>query len=199
VSAAGRRPLEFPPGSRASYSNTNYLVLAEIVRRVTKRPLAVELRTRIFEQLGLGSTTYQPGRRVLRDTDLHGYDVSSTPPADVSHATLGGPWADGAIVSNAADLATFFGALLRGKVVPPRLLARMQEIVPESHGEGMGLYRLGSPCGRFFYGHTGGTPGYVTFAGGTQDGRRLYVVAWTGVSTAAIAAMDAYLDALLCA
>jgi hypothetical protein len=30
-----------------------------------------------------------------------------------------------AIVSNARDLAVFFGALLRGELVPPRLLSRM--------------------------------------------------------------------------
>jgi D-alanyl-D-alanine carboxypeptidase len=134
---------------------------------------------------------------VLRDDELHGYDVSSSP-TDVSLHTLGGPWADGAIVSNAGDLATFFGALLRGRLVPPRLLAEMLTIVPRSHGEGLGMYRLPSPCGRVFYGHTGGTPGYVTFAAGSRDGRRLYVVDWTGVSGEAIAHMDRYLDELLC-
>jgi D-alanyl-D-alanine carboxypeptidase len=61
----------------------------------------------------------------------------------------------------------FFGALQRGKLVPPRLVAQMEKIVPGSHGEGMGLYRLPSPCGRWFYGHTGGTPGFVTFAAGS--------------------------------
>jgi D-alanyl-D-alanine carboxypeptidase len=198
ISSAASRPLEFRPGSRASYSNTNYLVLAEIVRRVTGRPLAALLRGRIFEPLALTSTTYRPGRRALGPSDLHGYDVSSDPPTDVSLHGLGGPWADGAIVSNAKDLATFFGALLRGRLVPTKLFARMQTIVPRSHGEGMGLYRLPTPCGGWLYGHTGGTPGYVTFAAGTRDGKRLYVVDWTGVGPDAIAAMDSYLDELLC-
>jgi D-alanyl-D-alanine carboxypeptidase len=198
VSSAARLPLEFRPGSRASYSNTNYLVLAEIVQRVTGRRLPALLRQRIFEPLELTATTYQAGRRALRETDLHGYDVSGSPPLDVSLHGLGGPWADGAIVSNANDLAVFFGALLRGQLVPPRLLARMQTIVPRSHGEGMGLYRLPTTCGGWLYGHTGGTPGYVTFAAGTRDGSRLYVVDWTGVGSVAIAAMDEYLDDLLC-
>jgi D-alanyl-D-alanine carboxypeptidase len=198
ISSAASRPLEFRPGSRASYSNTNYLVLAEVVRRATGRPLAAELRDRIFGPLDLTATSYRPGRRVLGPADLHGYDVSSTPPRDVSLHGLGGPWADGAVVSNASDLATFFGALLRGRLVPPELLARMQTIVPGSHGEGMGLYRLQSPCGGPLYGHTGGTPGYVTFAAGTRGGTRLYVVEWTGVGPNAIAAMDDYLDRLLC-
>jgi D-alanyl-D-alanine carboxypeptidase len=198
VSSAARLPLEFRPGSRASYSNTNYLVLAEILNRVTGRSVGALLRERIIGPLGLTSTRYEPGRRVLRDGDVHGYDVASSPPIDVSEYSLGGPWADGALVSNAPDLATFFVALLQGKLVPPRLVAEMEKIVPQSHGEGLGLYRLPSPCGRWFYGHTGGTPGYVTFAAGSKDGTRFFVVDWNGVSAEAIHAMDDYLDELIC-
>jgi Beta-lactamase len=126
-------------------------------------------------------------------------DITGPEPRDVSHYGLGGPWADGAIVSNARDLAVFFGALLRGQLVPPNLVAKMRTIVPHSHGEGLGIYRLGSPCGRWFYGHTGGTPGYLTFAAGTVDGRRMVVLAVNGVDPSAmetIAGPD--LDDLLC-
>jgi D-alanyl-D-alanine carboxypeptidase len=198
VSSAAKLPLEFPPGSRASYSNTNYLVLAEIVQRAAGRSLPRLLQERIFAPLGLTATRYESGRRALGSNQMHGYDVSGSPRRDVSLHGLGGPWADGAIVSNARDLAVFFGALLRGQVVPPRLVAQMEKIVPRSHGEGMGLYRLPSPCGRWFYGHTGGTPGYITFAAGSRDGRRLFVFAFNGVGPDAIRAMDRYVDDLLC-
>jgi D-alanyl-D-alanine carboxypeptidase len=198
VASAGRLPLDFRPGSRASYSNTNYLVLGEIVQRVTGRSVGRQIRERIIVPLRLTSTTYTPGKRTLGPNHLHGYDVTPSPPDDVSRHGLGGPWADGAIHSNARDLATFFVALLQGKLVPPRLLAQMEKIVPRSHGEGLGIYRLPSPCGRWFWGHTGGTPGYVTFAAGSRDGRTFFVVDWNGVSADAIGAMDDYLDALIC-
>jgi D-alanyl-D-alanine carboxypeptidase len=199
VSSAASLSLEFRPGSQASYSNTNYLVLAEILERVTGRRLTRLLRERIFTRLGLSATAYESGRRILRGDQIHGYDVSGTRPRDVSRYGLGGPWADGAIVSNARDLAVFFGALLRGRLVPAKLVAKMRTIVPGSHGEGMGLYRLGSPCGRWFYGHTGGTPGYVTFAAGSVDGRRMFVVAVNGVDRHGMEAMmGRYLDDLLC-
>ena len=74
----------------------------------------------------------------------------------------------------------------------------MEKIVPRSHGEGLGLYRLRSPCGLWFYGHTGGTPGYITFAAGLRDGSRMFVFAWNGVGPEAIHAMDEYVDDLLC-
>ncbi|HEX7312127.1 MAG TPA: hypothetical protein VF232_13210 [Gaiellaceae bacterium] len=47
-------------------------------------------------------------------------------------------------------------------------------------------------------GTRGGTPGYVTFAAGSRDGSRLFVVDWNGVGPDAIHAMDEYLDDLLC-
>jgi len=173
-------------------------VLGEILQRVTGRSVGALLRERIFEPLGLHATRYEGGRRDLHAEELHGYDVTLSPPRDVSRYGLGGPWADGAIVSNAHDLAVFFGALLRGQLVPPDLLAQMQKVVRISHGEGMGLYRLPTLCGGWLYGHTGGTPGYVTFAAGSRDGRDFYVVDWNGVSQTAIQAMDRYLDDLLC-
>jgi D-alanyl-D-alanine carboxypeptidase len=198
VSSAASLPLQFKPGSRADYSNTNYLVVAEILRRVTGQPLTRLLRDRIFAPLHLAATSYRPARRALEADQIHGYDVSLLPPTDVSLDAFGGPWADGAIVSSARDLAVFFGALLRGELVPPRLVAEMETIVPRSHGEGLGLYRLPSPCGPSLYGHTGGTRGYITFAAGLQDGSRMYVFAWNGVGEEAIHAMDAYVDDLLC-
>ncbi len=141
----------------------------------------------------------ESGRRIVGPGRMHGYDVSGPRPRDVSRHGLGGPWADGAVVSNARDLAVFFGALLRGNLVPPPLLAQMETIVPGSHGEGLGLYRLRSNCGRSYWGHTGGTPGYVTFAAGSRDGRQLVVLAVNGVGPGAIRAMGRYLDSrLLC-
>jgi CubicO group peptidase (beta-lactamase class C family) len=130
--------LEFRPGSHASYSNTNYLVLAEILERVTRRSLARLLRERIFTPLGLRATAYESGRRLLGDDRLHGYDVHGTSPRDVSLHGLGGPWADGAIVSNARDLAVFFGALLRGRLVPARLVAPDEDDRARLAGPGHG-------------------------------------------------------------
>jgi D-alanyl-D-alanine carboxypeptidase len=101
VSSAASEPLECAPGSQASYSNTNYLVLGEVLDRVTGRPVAELLRERILEPLGLTATTFEPPNRALGADQMHGYDITGTRPRDVSLQRLGGPWADGAIVSNA--------------------------------------------------------------------------------------------------
>ena len=103
VSSVARLPLQFDPGSRASYSKTNTLVLAEILERTTGSQLTSLLEDRIFEPLGLDATTYDPGKRVVRDDQMHGYGLASSPPQDISTYGLGGPWADGGIVSSAHD------------------------------------------------------------------------------------------------
>jgi D-alanyl-D-alanine carboxypeptidase len=200
VSSAASLPLDFEPGSRASYSNTNYLVLAEILERVAGRPIERLLRERVFAPLGLRATGFVRGPRAVGGNRVHGYDVSGPRPVDVSLHRLGGPWADGGLVSSARDLAVFMGALLRGKLVPPSLVDLMttETKVPGSHGEGLGLYRLPSPCGRWYYGHAGGTPGYVTWAAGSRDARRMVVLAVNGVSQEALQALGRYLDGLLC-
>jgi D-alanyl-D-alanine carboxypeptidase len=200
VASAARLPLDFEPGTRASYSNTNYLVLAEILERATGRPIARQLRERIFEPLGLRATGFVRGKRAVGGNRIRGYDVSGGRPRDVSLDRLGGPWADGALVSSAPDLAVFIGALLRGKLVPPELVALMTTPakVPGSHGEGLGLYRLPSPCGRWWYGHAGGTPGYVTWAAGSRDASRIVVLAGNGIGQAALQDLGVYLDGLLC-
>ena len=44
------------PGAAYHYSNTNYIVLGEIIQQVTGHPWADEVRTRIVEPLGLTNT-----------------------------------------------------------------------------------------------------------------------------------------------
>jgi D-alanyl-D-alanine carboxypeptidase len=200
VTAATRLPLEFIPGSQASYSNTNYLVVGELLERLTRRPIARLLRERIFDPLNLRSTAFESGRGAVGGRNIHGYDVTGVRPRDVSRHRLAGPWADGALVSSVRDLAVFMGALLRGKIVPPRLAAQMRTVldVPGSHGQGLGLFELRSPCGRPYYGNTGGTPGYATFVAGSRDARRIVVISVNGISPDALQAMGLYLDKLLC-
>ena len=47
------------PGRRWMYSNSNCLLLGELVEAVTGRPLAREVRARLLEPIGLETTWYQ--------------------------------------------------------------------------------------------------------------------------------------------
>ncbi|MDT5115074.1 MAG: hypothetical protein QOE30_813 [Mycobacterium sp.] len=59
--AATPKP-KFAPGSQFEYSNSNYLLLGEIVRRISGKPLAQFLAEQIFHPLGLDMALDPTGR-----------------------------------------------------------------------------------------------------------------------------------------
>ncbi len=89
---ARQRDLNFEPGTEFLYSNSNYVLLAEIVKRVTGVPLRDFAAERIFAPLGMTHTSfdddyrrivkhrvisYQPGpdggyQQLLKEFDGHG-------------------------------------------------------------------------------------------------------------------------------
>src|SRR5437879_7794200 len=52
------RPLDFEPGSRWSYSNTNFLILGRVVERVSGEPFGAFLAHRFFTPLGMTHPTF---------------------------------------------------------------------------------------------------------------------------------------------
>lgn len=119
-----------PPGGTFSYSNTNYLLLGLIVERVTGRPLAAEIRTRLLEPARLDATWYQavePGRPSL----AHGYRLPGTKrtvkPIDLADGTGIAPFRSvitaaggaGSMAGTSGDLARWARGLYGGRILGP--------------------------------------------------------------------------------
>ena len=134
------------PGAGFHYSNTNYLLLGEIIEKVTSRPWYAEVRSRIIEPLGLRHTGYsgEPSAPrlgtgyVIRD----GRFVEAT---DRWHPSIGG--AAGGMYSTTADLMAFTLALFEGNLLDARHAAEMRTFVAGEdygyvrHAYGLGLER----------------------------------------------------------
>jgi D-alanyl-D-alanine carboxypeptidase len=174
VLAASHPPLG-KPGERFGYASTNYLVLGLIVERVTGTSLKVQLSRRLFGPLRLTHTSLDTS--AASRLRVHGYVAPTRDGIIVGDRedTTGRPapfaWAAGAIVSDARDVATFFSALLRGKLLPASLV---REMIPQA-GYGLGLVAYRTPCGTAF-GHTGNLLGYVSAARSSRDGKRRIVL-----------------------
>ncbi|MEI9850768.1 MAG: serine hydrolase [Sphingomonas sp.] len=67
-----QRSLNFEPGTRFLYSIGGYLLLAEIVARVSGRPFAEQVRRAIFDPLGMRRSYFRGGTR-RRGAVAHGY------------------------------------------------------------------------------------------------------------------------------
>lgn len=197
VAAADRHDPLFAPGAQWSYSNTNYVLLGMVVRAVTGRGYAVEIRDRIIRPLHLRQT-WSPGASPdIAGPHAHVYlapqDTGLPTRLDVTriNPTIAG--ASGDLVSSAADLNTFFRALLTGRLLPPAQLAEMKSPVSPG-GYGMGLESTTLPCGVTVYGHGGGIFNYATLSFHTADARRQVTAsinAFTGnLDPTAIALLD---------
>lgn len=127
VALTERHPQLFAPGSAWRYSNTNYIVAGLLIEAVAGRPLARELDRRIFSPLRLDHTSFPAGTARLSGYHAHGYisteaiPTADGQPLDVTGYNPSHAWAAGAIVSNTADLSSFYKALLGGRLLglPP--------------------------------------------------------------------------------
>ena len=179
--AVSHEPL-YPPGETpiSTYSNTNYTILGEIVKAATGRPIERQMRNRIFEPLDLDQTTYPLSETTIRGRHAHGYALLGPPPLiDITGFSPSIAGAGGALVSTVDDVATFYRALLRGRVLRPHLLAAMRTTIPaDSDVEsryGLGIADYATACGSA-WGHSGAFPGYWNYAFTSLDGKRQAVL-----------------------
>jgi D-alanyl-D-alanine carboxypeptidase len=185
VALVADQPPDFPAGTAWSYSNTGYILVGLIVEAATGHKLGKELTRRIFRPLGLRDTYFPVNRPDIPGRNARGYSLPLSPQGEV----LDGPlvdftvynpslaWAAGALVSDLDDLARFFRALLGGRLLPPRLLAKMLTTVAvePGFGYGLGLMVIETPAGRLI-GHGGSIPGFFNVVLSTEDGRRHFGV-----------------------
>jgi D-alanyl-D-alanine carboxypeptidase len=173
-------PLEFAPGARYRYSNTDNIVVALIAEAVTGKSYEQLLREIVFRPAELRRTRLPTAIRVPPPT-IRGYVVApGEKPEDVTTAlSPSGAWASGGIVSTPADLGRFVRADLGRRffgATPQREQLRFRPGSssppgPGRNASGLALFRYTTRCGTV-YGHTGSFPGYTQWIAATRDGKR---------------------------
>ena len=106
----GQASAKFQPGTRWAYSNSGYVLLGEVVTRVSREPFPDFLHDRIFAPLGMSNTiAYTKGRNVPHRAYGHSKQSSGwiETDQDATSATLG----DGGVYSSLDDLAKWDNAL----------------------------------------------------------------------------------------
>jgi CubicO group peptidase (beta-lactamase class C family) len=120
------------PGSEMIYSNVNYTLLGEIVKRVSGQPLEDFAHERLFEPLGMHDSSYvlrddQREKLVHRPLDADmSQDLGGGVPGLESEAWRRMPDGGGGVYSTARDLAIFGQMFLnRGSYDGVRILSRL--------------------------------------------------------------------------
>ncbi|KUN84309.1 serine hydrolase domain-containing protein [Streptomyces griseoruber] len=199
-------PRTTEPGVAYKYSNTNFVVVGMLIEKITGKPVVKEYQRRIIGPLGLRNTSYVHPDVRIAGMHAHGYlhpDEAGAPLVDSTEQTVSWAQSAGAVISSTADLNTFVTALMRGRLLSPRMLEAMTTVTPtdatNTRFYGLGLRRYDLSCGTRVYGHTGTVQGYYTYAFATGDGRRsLSAMANTSNKGSANTALGGTLEAAFC-
>jgi CubicO group peptidase (beta-lactamase class C family) len=154
------RPLDFPPGEKWSYSNSNYVLLGKIIERASGQSYEDFLRTNIFDPVGMINTGYDHNQSDL----AVGYANQITTTADYLDMTI--PYAAGGLYSTVEDLYRWDQALYTAQLVPQEALDDMfaaHATIPDSGGMGYGYgWMIGKKHNRRFISHGGSIDGYTS-------------------------------------
>jgi uncharacterized protein YbbC (DUF1343 family)/CubicO group peptidase (beta-lactamase class C family) len=110
---AKEKPIS-PPGKNFLYSDINFIILGELIRRISGQALDDYCREHIFEPLGMKDTGFKPARAMhdrLAPTKWIGIGRVHDPTAN----RMGGVAGNAGLFSTADDLAIFAQALLTGE------------------------------------------------------------------------------------
>jgi uncharacterized protein YbbC (DUF1343 family) len=109
--------LQHPPGSKFVYSDVGYLVLGELVRRISGKSVHEFSRDKIFRPLGMSETGYLPEARLRRrtaPTEKRNGTWIQGEVHDPRAYMLGGVAGNAGLFSTAEDLAVYAQMMLRG-------------------------------------------------------------------------------------
>lgn len=190
VFALKNPPLEFEPGSRWDYSNTNYILLARVVEVVSKKSFPQFISENIFAPARMTRSfvllenvpealkkDVADGYRFTNPLAMSAVNVNTLDGARTAYATKRNLAGAGNIYSTTGDLLKFHLALQNGRILSKQSLSEMYSPMKLSTGENYNSFKktnypskdaLGwfvaddESSGKIVY-HPGGDIGYVSY------------------------------------
>jgi CubicO group peptidase (beta-lactamase class C family) len=155
-----QRHLNFPPRTEYQYSNAGYLLLADIVERVSGQSLRAFAQANIFEPLGMSQTFFHDDASVIVRNRATGYVRRGDGFAiAIGFDSLVG---NGGLFTTPSDLLRWEDNFVTPRVGTRALVRSMEAVTPLTGGGtspyGYGL-QIAEHRGRRTFGHGGGDPG----------------------------------------
>lgn len=151
ISAGGS---DFEPGQKATYSNSNYVLLSYILEKIYKKKYATLLQEKIINPLGLKHTQF--GDKAIPEnkrTYSYTYEVNWKKATTTDESI---PMGAGGIVMSAHDLSIFINGLFDEKIISKKSLGIMLQ---QTDGFGMGIFKT-EVAGKEAYTHDGTIDGF---------------------------------------
>ena len=159
VATVRDKPLDFVPGEKMSYSNSGYLVLGDVIERITGASYEKFVTDNIFTPLGMKDSGYDSNTAVI-PRRAAGYMPSPTGPVNAGFVHMSIPHGAGALYSTTEDLLRWEQGLFGGKLLSAASLEKMTTPFKSDYALGVVVRTAG---GRKVVQHGGGIDGFNTF------------------------------------
>lgn len=123
IDSLDKLPLDFLPGSKYQYSNSNYFLLGKIIETISGMSYQQYLKRYIFEPAGLTSTYYDSHDEIIKNR-VNGYTNVDGNYKNAGFISMSTVYSAGALLSNVYDLYRWHQALYSGKLVKMETLQK---------------------------------------------------------------------------
>lgn len=146
---------DFEPGSKHSYSNSNYILLGFILEKVYKKPYTELIKDKIAKPLKL-TLTEAGGKIDSSKNQAESYLYANGKYQIFPETDMSIPGGAGNIISTPTELIQFILGLEQGKLIKKESLAKMKHFI-DDYGYGLVKFPYGKISG---FGHNGGIDGF---------------------------------------
>ena len=176
-------PFDFEPGTQWHYDNSGYILLGEILEKVSGKPYADLVAETIFRPLGMNDTHYGSDVPIVPKR-VAGYQKTPDGVINAPFLSMTEPYSAGGLVSTVDDLARWHRALDAGAILKPESVRRMWTPVrlPDGRDTRYGFgWIIWSLDGHPVVEHGGGINGFQTANLRLPD-ERIYVAVLSNCS-----------------
>jgi CubicO group peptidase (beta-lactamase class C family) len=152
------KPLEFEPGAKFSYSNSDYILLGYLIERLSGETYEKFLQENIFTPLGMKDSGYDSNSAII-ERRAAGYSPGPAGLVNAGYVNMTVPYGAGALYSTTHDLVKWEQGLFGGRLLRPESLAKMTTPFKDNYGFGLVIQTTGGFKNVW---HNGGIQGFST-------------------------------------
>ncbi len=165
IALTQNEPLEFPPGTQFKYCNGGYVILGQVIERLSGLAYEDYVREKILLPLGLRNTGYEHVETIIPQR-VQGYRYENGRMENAAYLAMSLPYAAGSIYSSVDDLLAWQRALAAAKPIG----RASRDLMFADHGHSYGFaWAIQTQFSRRQYVHAGGINGFSVVASHYPD------------------------------
>lgn len=158
------QPMDFAPGTEFKYNNSGYVLLGNIIEKVSGMTYQEYVEEKFFKPLDMERSYYGSSSRIIMGR-ANGYEEKDSTIVNTEYLSMTNPFSAGGLLSTVDDLDTWYRAIMDDRLISKgsREMAHKNHQLKDGRKTGYGYgWSIGNIFGSPIIEHTGGINGFLT-------------------------------------